>query len=147
MAPDDYTTWLGQLNAAAVDPARTEEEQQLFQDRALAWAYRGTPPASRTSIQTIALDAKPYPSVVIADCPAVSATWRVFDIKKEQAATAGVSQWDGQAAVPDDLHRRPLPVALDGPAGQHRRDAYLLGWVKGYLPARLAPAVALSLVR
>ena len=79
MAPDDYTTWLGQLNATAVDPARTEEEQKLFQDRALAWAYRGTPPASRASVQTIALDAKPYPSVVIADCPAVSATWRVFD--------------------------------------------------------------------
>jgi len=59
----------------------------------------------------------------------------------------GVSQWDGQAAVPDDLHRRLLPVALDGPAGQHRRDAYLLGWVKGYLPAPLAHAVALSLVR
>ena len=32
----------------------------------------------------MALDAKPYPSVVIADCPAVSATWRVFDIKKNK---------------------------------------------------------------
>ena len=84
MAPDDYTTWLGKLNATAVDPARTDEEQKLFQDRALPWAYRGTPPASRTSVQTIALDAKPYPSVVIADCPTVSATWRVFDIKKNK---------------------------------------------------------------
>src|SRR5262249_14112890 len=53
--------------------------------------------------------------------------------RQKQSATAGVSQWDGQAAVPDDLHRRLLPVALDGPAGQHRRDAYLLGWVKAVI--------------
>jgi hypothetical protein len=83
-APEDYITWLGKLNATAVDPARTDEEHKLFQDRALAWAYRGTPPTSRTSVQTIALDAKPYPSVIVADCPTVSATWRVFDIKKNK---------------------------------------------------------------
>jgi len=103
MAPDDYTTWLGQLNATAVDPAHTEEEQQLFpRPRTRLGVSRYATrvahirPDGRARRETISVGSHRRLPSCFGDLARVRH-------QEEQAATAGVSQRDGQAAVPDDL--------------------------------------------
>jgi hypothetical protein len=42
-------------------------------------AFRGAPPTPRITITAINLAAKPYPTVVLMDCPTPAPTWKAYD--------------------------------------------------------------------
>lgn len=58
------------------DPARAEYVGQVLSLSQLQVAYRGTPARPRASVTKVDLGAKPYPTVVVADCP-VPPKWKV----------------------------------------------------------------------
>lgn len=58
------------------DPARAEYVGQILSLTQLQVAYRGTPPVPRVSVTNVDLGAKPYPTIVLGDCP-VPARWKV----------------------------------------------------------------------
>jgi hypothetical protein len=65
----------GQANASIVS---LSEQGQLF---------KGDPGHPRVSVAAIKPDAKPYPTVVLKDCPTPTPTWRIYDAKTGKAMT------------------------------------------------------------
>jgi hypothetical protein len=58
-------------------------------------AFKGTPPTPRITVTAINLTAKPYPTVVLVDCPTPAPTWKAYD--------------GSGKAVPDKPGTVPLP--------------------------------------
>ncbi|MEP7193044.1 MAG: hypothetical protein ABI903_09285 [Actinomycetota bacterium] len=65
----------GRANASI---ASLSEQGQLF---------KGDPGRPRVSVDAIEPDAKPYPMVVLKDCPTPTPTWRIYDAKTGRAMT------------------------------------------------------------
>jgi hypothetical protein len=65
----------GQTNASVVS---LSEQGQLF---------KGDPGRPRVRVDAIELDVKPYPTVVLKDCPTPTPTWRIYDAKTGKAMT------------------------------------------------------------
>lgn len=65
----------GQTNASVVS---LSEQGQLF---------KGDPGRPRVHVDAIELDAKPYPTVVLKDCPTPTPTWRIYDATTGKAMT------------------------------------------------------------
>lgn len=65
----------GQANASIVS---LSEQGQLF---------KGDPGRPRVSVEAIEPDAKPYPTVVLKDCPTPTPTWRMYDARTGKQLT------------------------------------------------------------
>jgi hypothetical protein len=62
-----------------VDPQQERDGAMLLQYSINHLIWRGTPPAPRATVAQMRLAAKPYPTVVVRDCPTVSTTWEPYD--------------------------------------------------------------------
>lgn len=62
----------------AVDPALGVILNDVTNLQLSSYEFRGVPPVSRITISHSDLGAKPYPFVVLVDCPTVSTTWKVY---------------------------------------------------------------------
>lgn len=76
----------GQANAFVVS---LSEQGQLF---------KGDPGRPRVSVDAIEPDAKPFPKVVLKDCPTPTPMWRIYDTKTGKAMTM---------ALPPGTHPTP----------------------------------------
>lgn len=65
----------------AFDPMLTQENAYIASLAASNQAFRGTPPAPRLRVVETELDAKPYPTVVLTNCPTPAPTWIAYDTK------------------------------------------------------------------
>jgi hypothetical protein len=63
------------------DPAGYETNVTLSQLAAAGFVDRGSPPAPRVSVLTPNLGAKPYPTVILTDCPTPGGNWATYDVK------------------------------------------------------------------
>lgn len=70
-------------------------------------AYRGTPPRARVKVTAINLAAKPYPTVVMTNCPTLAPTWQEYIVKTS-------------AAVPQQKQPVPPPYLITVQVIQYR---------------------------
>lgn len=66
------------LAATTIDPQQGKDGNTLLQDHLDSIAWRGAPPRPRVTVTQNRLQAKPYPTVIVRDCPTVSASWRPY---------------------------------------------------------------------
>jgi hypothetical protein len=69
------------LTSLAIDPALGTFQGLLTKLQLAGIANRGTPPRSRVKVTKTDLNAKPWPTVTIVDCPTVSSSWVAYDVK------------------------------------------------------------------
>lgn len=72
------TRLLNELAAITADPQQQRDGAMLLQNRINQVAWRGIPPRSRAKVSESNLQAKPYLTVMVRDCPTVSATWKPY---------------------------------------------------------------------
>jgi len=65
----------------AFDPARGEANASVVSLGEQGLLFKGDPGRPRVSVAAIEPDAKPYPTVVLKDCPTPTPTWRIYDAK------------------------------------------------------------------
>lgn len=87
------------FTSVAFDPIRIAYIQYIAQLANQKTAFRGTPSRPRVSVKSVDLAAKPYPLVVITDCPTPAPTWRAYKVKTGKE-------------VPDVVSSVPLPYEL-----------------------------------
>ena len=75
------------LGVHAVDPALGQLENDLLTFASAGIAYRGTPPTSRTKVTKIEMQANPWPTVTVMDCPTVAPSWKPVYVKSGKPAT------------------------------------------------------------
>lgn len=63
------------------DPMRSQENAYIASLAAAGEAFRGTPPMPRVHVTSIDLDGKPYPTVVLTNCPTPAPSWAAYDTK------------------------------------------------------------------
>ncbi len=66
------------LGQWAVDPALVTEAQNLAGFSLGGVAFKGAPPLPRVTVASTRLDAKPYPTVILSDCPTPAPSWRAY---------------------------------------------------------------------
>ena len=64
----------------SVDPARSDTLRYVLDLAAQGQAFRGAPPQPHIKIVSIGLAAKPWPTVVVSDCPTPQ-TWQLINVK------------------------------------------------------------------
>ena len=67
------------------DPMRSQEDTYIASLAATDQAFRGTPPTPRIHVSHADLNAKPYPTVVLTNCPTPAPTWVAYDTKTGKA--------------------------------------------------------------
>ena len=70
----DFTTY-------SFDPFRGQESATIESLGEQGQLFKGDPGRPRVNVTTIEPDAKPYPTVVLNDCPTPTKTWRIYDAK------------------------------------------------------------------
>lgn len=65
----------------AFDPIRTQEDAYISSLATGGEAFRGTPPTPRVRVARTDPGAKPYPTVVLTNCPTPAPTWVAYDTK------------------------------------------------------------------
>jgi len=78
-APNANYTPGADFSRYSFDPTRYEQEQLIRSFYQKKIALRGNPPKSRILATKDNLKSKPYPLVVISDCPTVSSTWEAYN--------------------------------------------------------------------
>jgi hypothetical protein len=63
------------------DPVRGEANAFIVSLSEQGQLFKGDPGHPRVSVDAIEPDAKPYPTVVLKDCPTPTPTWRIYDAK------------------------------------------------------------------
>jgi hypothetical protein len=71
----------------AFDPARGEANAFVVSLSDQGQLFKGDPGRPRVSVDAIEPDAKPYPKVVLKDCPTPTPTWRIYDARTGKAMT------------------------------------------------------------
>lgn len=82
------------LAGVSFDPARGKQLGYAVSLTSQGVAWRGSAPTPRTSVLSINLNAKPWPTVVVSDCPTPAPTWEEYVVKTGAAvpvANSGVS--------------------------------------------------------
>lgn len=74
------------FTSVAFDPIRIAYIQYIAQLANAKTAFQGTPSQPRVSVKSVDLAAKPYPKVVLADCPTAAPTWRLYYLKTGKVA-------------------------------------------------------------
>lgn len=80
VAGSDFTRY-------SFDPARIEYVSYIRGLMQLQVAYRGTPPVPRVFVTNVDLGAKPYPTVMLVDCPTAPDDWKVVATSPGPPAT------------------------------------------------------------
>jgi hypothetical protein len=65
----------------AFDPVRGQANASVVSLGEQGLLYKGDPGHPRVRVDAVELDTKPYPTVVLKDCPTPTPTWRVYDAK------------------------------------------------------------------
>jgi hypothetical protein len=65
----------------AFDPVRGQANASIVSLGEQGLLFKGDPGRPRVSVGAIEPDAKPYPTVVLKDCPTPTPTWRIYDAK------------------------------------------------------------------
>lgn len=65
----------------AFDPVRGQANASIVSLSEQGLLFKGDPGRPRVSVAAIEIDAKPYPKVVLKDCPTPTPTWRIYDAK------------------------------------------------------------------
>jgi hypothetical protein len=73
------------------DPIRAQTSAYLAGLVEQRVKFRGTPPVPRVRIQSIDLDAKPHPSVVLTDCQSSASDWDEYDLDGSRVPLASAS--------------------------------------------------------
>lgn len=76
----------GALTSVAFDPIRINYILYIQQLANAKTAFRGTPSQPRVTVKSVDLAAKPYPKVVLTDCPTEEPTWRLYYLKTGKVA-------------------------------------------------------------
>lgn len=63
------------------DPMRTQESAYIASLAASGQAFRGTSPEPRIQVSQTELNATPYPTVVLTNCPTSAPSWIAYDTK------------------------------------------------------------------
>lgn len=69
------------------DPVRGRANASIVSLSEQGQLFKGDPGRPRVSVDAIEPDAKPYPKVVLKDCPTPTPTWRIYDAKTGKAMT------------------------------------------------------------
>jgi hypothetical protein len=69
------------------DPVRGQADVSIVSLGAQGELFKGDPGRPRVSVVALEPDAKPYPTVVLTDCPTPTPTWRIYDAKTGKAVT------------------------------------------------------------
>ena len=65
----------------AFDPVRGQANASIVSLSDQGLLFKGDPGHPRVSVNAIETDAKPYPTIVLKDCPTPTPTWRIYDAK------------------------------------------------------------------
>lgn len=65
----------------AFDPAGNQAVVSLIQFASAGLVDKGSPPSPRVSVLSVQLNAKPYPTVFVSDCPTPPDNWATYDAK------------------------------------------------------------------
>lgn len=87
------------FTSVAFDPIRIAYIGYIGQLARANTAFRGTPSQPRVTVKSVALAAKPYPLVVLTDCPTPAPTWHAYEVESGKA-------------VPDAVGSVPPPYEL-----------------------------------
>jgi hypothetical protein len=90
-SPGDATV-RDRLSKVSFDPARGKQLGYLVSLASQGVAWRGSPPSPRVSVLSVGLDAKPWPRVVVSDCPSPSPSWREYVVKTGAAVPTVASK-------------------------------------------------------
>jgi hypothetical protein len=71
----------------AFDPARGQANDFIVSLSQQGQLFKGDPGRPRVRVVAIEPDAKPYPIVVLKDCPTPTPTWRIYDAKSGKPMT------------------------------------------------------------
>lgn len=71
----------------AFDPVRGQANASIVSLSEQGQLFKGDPGRPRVRVDAIEPDAKPYPTVVLKDCPTPTPTWRIYDAKTGKAVT------------------------------------------------------------
>jgi hypothetical protein len=63
------------------DPFRGQERASIVSLHEQGQLFKGDPGRPRVTVESIETGAKPYPTVVLVDCPTPTPTWRTYDAK------------------------------------------------------------------
>jgi hypothetical protein len=69
------------------DPAQGEADASIVSLGEQGLLFKGDPGRPRVNVAAIEPDAKPYPMVVLKDCPTPTPTWRIYDAKSGKDVT------------------------------------------------------------
>jgi hypothetical protein len=70
----------GNYRAHSFDPARNVIDNYIYFLTTSGLVMGGTPPRARPSLVRVALNASPYPSVYLSDCPTAPVDWRAVAV-------------------------------------------------------------------
>jgi len=73
------------------DPMRVQNDTYLANLASQKISFRGTPPTPRVHVTSVQLDAKPYPTVMLADCQTTDSDWQAYDQAGHQLPAAPAS--------------------------------------------------------
>lgn len=68
----------GDFRPYSFDPAQAQMISYLFSLTEGGIEYKGTAPSPRTSVVSAELTAKPYPTVILTDCPTAPSSWNAY---------------------------------------------------------------------
>jgi hypothetical protein len=71
----------------AFDPARGQANASIVSLGEQGLLFKGDPGRPRVKVAAIESDAKPYPTVVLKDCPTPTPTWRIYEAKTGKDVT------------------------------------------------------------
>jgi len=69
------------------DPVRGQANASIVSLGEQGLLFKGDPGRPRVKVAAIESDAKPYPMVVLKDCPTPTPTWRIYDAKTGKDVT------------------------------------------------------------
>ncbi len=80
---DPGSDYSAKLAANAVDPALAKVAANIASFRLAGIAYRGAPPTPRIDAKSLRadLEAKPWPTVTLTDCPTLASSWQAINQK------------------------------------------------------------------
>lgn len=77
----------GSFPRFSFDPVRADAVSYILFLTQSQLKYVGTAPATRASVMTVSLNATPYPTVTVSDCPTAPASWKAVATSGPPATT------------------------------------------------------------
>jgi hypothetical protein len=78
----------GDFTKFSFDPAQVDTANSVYRLNQAGLEFRGTPPAARVSVTAVQLGAKPWPTVVLTNCPTPEPSWKAYAVSTGKPATS-----------------------------------------------------------